>query len=89
MACSEYLGSATDLVIFDALSGQELVHLPSCSRIYSLAFSPDGARLWGITVKNVLVFWEASPWPGPVIPPGVALKSSVVESLEHKNNTQR
>ena len=82
VACSELIGSATDLVIFDALSGQELVHLPSCSRIYSLAFSPDGTRLWGITVKDVLVFWEASPWPGPVTAPAVTLRPTVVNNPE-------
>ena len=82
VACSELPGTPTDLVIFDALSGQELVHLPSRARISSLAFSPDGARLWGVTVKNVLVFWEASPWPGPVTVPPVALRPTVVNNHE-------
>ena len=74
--------------MFDALSGQELIHLPSKAAVVSLAFSPDGARLWGVTAKGMLVFWEASPWPGPVTPPAVALRASVVENPERKSSTR-
>ena len=79
---------ATDLVIFDALSGQELFTFRAAAAVESLAFSPDGARLWGVTVKGMLVFWEASPWPGPVTPPAVALRASVVENPERKSSTR-
>jgi eukaryotic-like serine/threonine-protein kinase len=82
------LGQQRGVGIFDVASGQQLLALPSSALIESLAFSPDGARLWGVTAKSTLVFWEASPWPGPVTPPAVALKPSVVENHERKSSTR-
>jgi len=82
-----FFGSSAGVVIFDVAAGQELLRLNAA--VESLAFSPDGTRLWGVTPKRSLVYWDATPWPGPITPPAVALKPSVVESLQHKNNTNR
>ncbi len=81
-------GSATGIVIFDVVSGQELLHLPSKWGVESLAFAPHGARPRGVTAKGMLVFWDGTPWPGPITPPCVALRSSMVESLEQTNRTR-
>jgi serine/threonine protein kinase/WD40 repeat protein len=88
VACAGPFGTGSDLAMLDAVSGQELVHLPSNAGITSLSFSPDSARLWGVTLNGMLVFWEASPWSGPVTPPAVALKPSVVDNPERKSTTR-
>ena len=83
VACGWLPGSGGRIGIFDVTSGQELLHIDA--KVDSLAFSPDGMRLWGVTPKRTLVFWEAPPWPGPATPPAVAFKPSVVESLDQRD----
>ena len=39
-------GSRRGVGIFDVASGQELLSLPSSTLVSSLAFSPDGTRLY-------------------------------------------
>ena len=55
---------AGGLVVWDAITGRELLRLNSYSIVYAAAFSPDGSRILTASADNTARVWDAAAGRG-------------------------